>query len=42
MIFLIIGIIGYTTVPGVASQIIHVSGDPLTQRTTKVFRSYFP
>jgi conjugative transposon TraJ protein len=42
MIFMIIGIIGYTTVPGVANQLIHVSGDSLTQKTTKVFRSYFP
>jgi conjugative transposon TraJ protein len=38
LIFLIIGIIGYTTVPGVANQIIWVSGDSLSGAITKKFR----
>ncbi|WP_431213789.1 hypothetical protein ACQ86N_02490 [Puia sp. P3] len=40
LIFLIIGIIGYTSVPSVANQIVHVSSDGLTQKVTRVFRSY--
>ncbi|HLI93030.1 MAG TPA: conjugative transposon protein TraJ [Puia sp.] len=41
LIFLIIGIFGYTTVPGVANQIIWVSGDSLTSTVTKTFRKPF-
>jgi len=40
LIFLIIGIIGYTSVPSVANQLVHVSGDGFTQKVTRVFRSY--
>lgn len=40
LVFLIIGIIGYTTVPSVANQLVHVSSDGLTQKVTRVFRSY--
>jgi conjugative transposon TraJ protein len=38
LIFLIIGIVGYTTVPGVANQIVWVSGDSLTSTMTRRFR----
>ena len=38
LIFLIIGILGYTTVPGVANQIIWVNGDSLTSTLTRKFR----
>ena len=40
LIFLIIGIIGYTTVPGVANQIIWVSGDSLSGAMTQKFRKH--
>ena len=38
LIFLIIVILGYTTVPGVANQIIWVNGDSLTSTLTRKFR----
>lgn len=39
LIFMIIGIIGYFTVPSVANYIVHAGGSALTQKMTSMFNS---
>ncbi|WP_410220794.1 conjugative transposon protein TraJ [Pedobacter sp.] len=39
LIFMIIGIIGYFTVPSVANYIVHAGGSALTQKITSMFNS---
>lgn len=37
LVFMIIGIVGYFTVPSVANYIVHAGGSALTQKATSVF-----